>query len=577
MEELLDVEAMMIAPLHTVMSCYNLKGHGQMFYGGHVVALPRDIARLANAVPLLPEDLDAIIVRPPDLDPDEVVKLDAFTIRPAVIAHWLELLRIYHPAYKSGDIISEANLQTLRERLPAGADGFSVYEMLPHINAVGEDADAAAAVGPAAGPHAAAQPAAAGGGGDADADGQRRVADFTESLLLELSITDKTEAQSVTDALLVAAQAGAAVAAGAPVALDQPAVGVQPVSEHDASAHLLTLGWPHLFPEGTGDLVDPTRPFEITAADLLKHLLRHKSGRFARDRRLRYYLLNVGMRSQARRLASFYGHRNPTDAGLTVGDLRELSKDDLSELAQRVYRMSASLRGTPSYWVQAGAKLFAMIRVLASPALFYTLTNAALQWEDLHGLICVMRNPLYEVPAEDARPTEAERQRQNRTALNENPAFVAHYVHARFEIFFEAVLAPHFRILDHWHRFEWQKRGSGHIHGLGWCDGAPDLTTEPAATRERMLVEFWTPLLSAINVRSAPCPTSLMRLAAGHPARQGCAASVLDLVRPGAPDQRPAHRPAEQLPTSRDLHGLLLAHRQGRRQGQGACAVVQRS
>jgi hypothetical protein len=143
MEDLLDVEAMMIAPLHTVMSCYNLKGHGQMFYGGHVVALPRDITRLVNAVPLLPEDLDAIIVRPPDLDPEEVAKLDAFTIRPAVIAHWLDLLRIYHPAYKSGAIISDENMQTLRDRLPAGADGFSVYKMLQHINAVGVPVPAA--------------------------------------------------------------------------------------------------------------------------------------------------------------------------------------------------------------------------------------------------------------------------------------------------------------------------------------------------------------------------------------------------------------------------------------------------
>jgi hypothetical protein len=54
MEDLLDVEAMMIAPVHTVMSCYNLKGHGQMFYGRYVVALPQDITRLVNAVPSRP-------------------------------------------------------------------------------------------------------------------------------------------------------------------------------------------------------------------------------------------------------------------------------------------------------------------------------------------------------------------------------------------------------------------------------------------------------------------------------------------------------------------------------------------
>jgi hypothetical protein len=65
-----------------------------------------------------------------------------------VIASWLELLRIYHPAFKSGTLISAANLQSLRDRLVDGATGFSVYALLQHVDAdegePNEDADAAA-------------------------------------------------------------------------------------------------------------------------------------------------------------------------------------------------------------------------------------------------------------------------------------------------------------------------------------------------------------------------------------------------------------------------------------------------
>ena len=35
-------------------------------------------------------------------------------------------------------------------------------------------------------------------------------------------------------------------------------------------------------------------------------------------------------------------------------------------------------------------------------------------------------------------------------------------------------------------RFEWQHRGSPHVHGLAWLPGAPDvqLFTDPAAAEE---------------------------------------------------------------------------------------------
>jgi hypothetical protein len=59
--------------------------------------------------------------------------------------------------------------------------------------------------------------------------------------------------------------------------------------------------------------------------------------------------------------------------------------------------------------------------------------------------------------------------------LNENPAIAAYYFQKRFEIYFQHYLKPKFGIKDFWWRFEWQHRGSSHIHGFLWFDGAPSV------------------------------------------------------------------------------------------------------
>jgi len=138
----------------------------------------------------------------------------------------------------------------------------------------------------------------------------------------------------------------------------------------------------------------------------------------------------------------------------------------------------------------------------------------ATQWQDLHGFLRRLENPLAAEPDDDARPTEEERLRRNRIALNENPTAVSWYVSKRWQRFFSIVLRPFFRLVDYWHRWEWQARGSGHTHDLGWPEGAPDLSSMPEDLREAAVCEFWGPMLSAINPdvdrpRAIPHPSAV--------------------------------------------------------------------
>ena len=49
------------------------------------------------------------------------------------------------------------------------------------------------------------------------------------------------------------------------------------------------------------------------------------------------------------------------------------------------------------------------------------------------------------------------------------------FLHEMFTIFREEVLEKLFCVTDYWYRYEWQHRGSGHIHGFICIPGAPDM------------------------------------------------------------------------------------------------------
>jgi hypothetical protein len=66
-------------------------------------------------------------------------------------------------------------------------------------------------------------------------------------------------------------------------------------------------------------------------------------------------------------------------------------------------------------------------------------------------------------------------------------------------LFFSTVVKPYFRVTDHWVRWEWQKRGSGHVHLFIWVKDQPDVeklkfrergAREPTAD-ERAFCAFW--------------------------------------------------------------------------------------
>jgi hypothetical protein len=78
------------------------------------------------------------------------------------------------------------------------------------------------------------------------------------------------------------------------------------------------------------------------------------------------------------------------------------------------------------------------------------------------------------------------------------PHIVAHYLDIRFRAFLKHVLYPCLGITDHWIRYEWQHRGSGHIHCLLWTESGPPL--DPLTDEQRAtFAEYWGQQITAWN------------------------------------------------------------------------------
>ena len=118
-----------------------------------------------------------------------------------------------------------------------------------------------------------------------------------------------------------------------------------------------------------------------------------------------------------------------------------------------------------------------MIEQLGSPHLFFTLSAADLHWPDLHRIIEQQRAIAHGTDPLDIS-TLGERAHYNRCVdnLTKYPHIVASFLQCRIKLFLETLnKVPGFEFTDHWYRYEWQHRGSGHVHGFLWLRDGPNL------------------------------------------------------------------------------------------------------
>ena len=130
--------------------------------------------------------------------------------------------------------------------------------------------------------------------------------------------------------------------------IEWPQISNTPIDEFHTEGYF-TMAFPCLFPTGSGDYTSP-RQRRITLGYYIKHMMLYKDGRFARHSRFRYFALNTSMRWHSLQTGRIYVRQNPTDAQLTIDELRQLVNNEDDSFANRVVHFGYTLRGTAQYW-----------------------------------------------------------------------------------------------------------------------------------------------------------------------------------------------------------------------------------
>ena len=418
MQGLTQVEEMLISRVLPIMSVYRLP-HGQYGYSGHVINLPQDVASFATSLPRLPSQLDVIVVR---RDGTAGSHRD-FKVRRSVVLRALQWLLANNIYYRHVHID-----QAALSLLPADGDLTDLVSVTIESSPSEEEQHTTEGEDPY------------------NAHLSRTFIPNTVQRLTE----QETVRQSIQDRQHDRSSSSTTV--------PWPPTGTNPINEFTTEGYI-SGAFPTLFPTGAADFIAP-RSRTVTIGNYYKHLMMYEDDRFARHPRFRYFALNTEMRWRALQTGRIYVRQHPHDAHLSVQELRDMVGRPGEAFSNRVLHYAATLRGTRQYWFRQRSRLIAMVDTLGLPTIFFTHSAADLQWPELAKLIC---------------PDDADSRSARNIALQENPAIADWFFYHRIQKFAKAYYVDILGASDYWLRFEWQHRGSPHVHGLAWLKDAPDV------------------------------------------------------------------------------------------------------
>ena len=146
------------------------------------------------------------------------------------------------------------------------------------------------------------------------------------------------------------------------------------------------------------------------------------------------------------------------------------------------------MRSSKGYWQKRCNELKNMVRQIGNPTIFFTLSAADYYWPDLFNLLCP--NKKYEELSE----------KEKRQLMHDNPIVTAYFFQQRVKLFIKHVLVPLFGVIDYWYRFEWQNRGSPHVHGVLWLQNEPTFDYENITPEDvEKLINYFDKLCYVVN------------------------------------------------------------------------------
>ena len=259
--------------------------------------------------------------------------------------------------------------------------------------------------------------------------------------------------------------------------LQWPNIDTTPINEFTTQGYI-ACAFPTLFPFGRADLRTP-RIKKVDPNPYFKHLMKYKDGRFATHPTFRFFAMNSLLRWMAFSNATICIRKNPELQRLdSPNAIRDYIQRNPQALRQ-ILAFNKNIRSTSAYWFQRSRELLRMIQQIGTPTLFLTFSAADLHWKKLHNLL----DPTQRIRGNPRRVAQ-----QRAQMISDNPMISCYFFTKRLESFLKQVLFPKFDVIDHWHRIEFQHRGSPHMHGVFWLKNSPNVNVE--AIEREMLQEI---------------------------------------------------------------------------------------
>jgi energy-coupling factor transporter ATP-binding protein EcfA2 len=274
--------------------------------------------------------------------------------------------------------------------------------------------------------------------------------------------------------------------------LQWPTVVNKPINEY--TSEYMSRAFPHLYCTGDADLNAP-RQIKVTAHEYFKHLMYYHDDRFATDERFRFFAMNSELRWISRQNATFAVKKKHLDK-LSIDQLVKRLKEE-PDFYKNIMVFNSKLRSTSAYWYLRSRELIDMVNQLGCPTLFITLSAADLHWPEIFKKI----DPNFDYDKEDEKVAF----RRKMKIIQKNPKIFAKFFSRKYYSFFTGPLTKYFKIKDFWLRVEFQHRGSPHIHGIVWLDGAKDLTKLSKDADQTLINEYkkyYDTLITAVNPNS---------------------------------------------------------------------------
>ena len=109
--------------------------------------------------------------------------------------------------------------------------------------------------------------------------------------------------------------------------------------------------------------------------------------RFASHPRLAYLAYNMLYHRRILGQGSFLLKQNPSEASLTMDDLKEmLESNSYQTLMSKLMHYAKNVTGTNAYWSKAKDDLKTIISQVGPPTILWTLSCADFHWPEFHNL-----------------------------------------------------------------------------------------------------------------------------------------------------------------------------------------------